>query len=1011
MIVLPSLTRVVRLAVLYMIMLVALEMPQVVHSQEAGPGVLIMKLSRNEMQGVSISGGSGDDLSIWGRTTNMFLHSDAPVTQKITLPAGVYTLQVAGQGHAYTALSGVPDPDNHGDGTSTVVTPLIGARDGAYLATFNDGAHYTVTRPDGVVVAGGTARGIHSPQSLAPNFADEILFAIVGGPKAFVQGDKFYFDAKAGCGAGPRMPCTFTLTHKQTVEIRVRGTPSRLWLEPSAIPGPYIASKDKPALRAPDIATFPLRGSSRHGTLIARFRVDTLPNGAPDRTIVQADDGSDRNAIRFRIDEGTATPHVEVVVGGTLIASIRTGPIYADTSYVLGASWTASKITVAMNGVLYGTGTLLSSIPSSTILRLGTDAEGLQPLDGDLVRFVVSPSNVDDTTLSRDTMNRSVVMPKSDHGCAWNDKTDDAVCLQESLFDSAAHDLPLIWPCGAAYVNPIKPFKLPEDVVAFKDYSCGTRPRLRFGPALDASASAFIGQAGTGGHLYMSGITFDGATATFAPDYLTNPVSGAAVTAPNTDFTRNPAYASTRSLITLSGFSNPVFYDVELRNWGSFGFVFLGVDSPMLGHVELYNVGHYATPSSAVLLGSLGFSRPIADVVPGSPCIINVATKLPAYFKPGALVNVLGLRDQGNVVPDGEYHIEYVSGTQRKPALAISYDCSDKTFSFNGHGVIASQEYIPTTNALVSNLDSTHGVHDPIQVSAHTGSVVYSTRNMGGGGFIYGNGAIDFTTAFCDVIDSALVGSVVNVFDCDFSADCQLLSSRAQHETFQGVGSDGGYNQIVDGNYLADAGGAVIYPHNPFNERYGGVIIGRADGITKEFAFKLESVPPPGSLVITLEAHSTDGKLRAEASGDAKLVKSQFNYATRAGLAFFDQPPVVGDDLVAYFPGAVGISIAGQPVRQFLNSVALFETGRSFASKVIFRNNTLTDSRTPALADFGVVTARAGEKGLFEFLQVTGNDFSGLHITRPERLPWSANDPGARPRTLVVHDNLLPTEP
>lgn len=955
---------------------------------------------------------------IFGASSNLFLNSASPATQTITLAAGTYTLQADGAGHVYTAFSGQPDAANTGDGTSTVVTPLIGAQPGVYTATATSSSSFTVTDPGSNVVGTATARDAGSAQALAPNFADQIMFAITSGATPFVAGDKFYFEIGAGGAAGPRMPHTFTITRDQPVEFRVRGAPSRVWLTQSPIEQPYVASEGSAGSRGGDVAAASLGGwtGSASGTAVAVFRVESLSSLSSDRTIIQIDDGTAANRVTMRIDSATRTPTVDFVVGGVLRASISTEAIYPRTAYSMAATWTPTTAAVALNGTVYGASTTLAAAPPvMSNLRFGAGLAGADPLDGYLLRVTAAPLASGSTSLAQATTRRSVVRPVADHGCAWDGSTDDADCLNAAFADAGANALPLIWPCGTAFFN--EQLVAPEGLVTFAGANCGSRPVLKVGPGMDAWTHAIKITAGTGGKFWWSGVTIDGSAGTYAPPYLSEPVTLAAIN-PATSNLRNPDYLKRKDMFQGSGLQNPVWYDWGAHDFGSFGIFIDGSPSTMIGRGTLARMGYDNYSSGSMLLVHTGSRRPIYDVIAGNPCKLKLAQRTTDGFgnqtalgTVGGQLYVRGLSDGGVSIPAGPYTVTEVAGESvHQPVLSINYDCSGVgPYTFNGHGYVSTLAYVSMTNALITNVTASDMTRGNLQMSAETSSFVYSTLDGGHEAWGFVPSSVDYLQAFT-ASRNVEIGDIVasGISENNVSADLTYLSNYAADAEENCVIEVGAWNSLHQGNYCLRSGVATKYAYGPFGERYYPWPIGVGNGSVTTFAAGLNSIPPSGGLVIvagSARARDVDGSGILVGPG---VSSGSIDYATGSVTVTFTAPVAAGVQVQAYYPGVTSPPVSNTPLPLFRRAPYALTTGPGYPSSTVVDSNTLVDDRSPAVTNYAFVAARSSLYGLFKSLTMTNNDLSGLNAQTASFLPLA--DPyNTQPDVIVDTNNLLPT--
>lgn len=171
-----------------------------------------------------------------------------------------------------------------------------------------------------------------------------------------------------------------------------------LWgaqIEAGAFPTSYIKTTTGTATRAVDVATMPTANwvTPGLGTIYAAGRVWSVGNGDTQYFAV-GDDGAITDAARVLATDTADAGALQTVNSGGNNGFSSAGAVVARTFFELAGTFAQDDIIAAVDGVLDATPDTLVDLPltnPATILRLGTDSNGANYLNGHLARFKYWP--------------------------------------------------------------------------------------------------------------------------------------------------------------------------------------------------------------------------------------------------------------------------------------------------------------------------------------------------------------------------------------------------------------------------------------------------------------------------------------------------------------------------------------------------------------------------------------------------------------------------------------------
>jgi hypothetical protein len=371
-------------------------------------------------------------------------------------------------------------------------------------------------------------------------------------------------------------------------------------------------------------------------------------------------------------------------------------------------------------------------------------------------------------------------------------------------------------------------------------------------------------------NIKIRNLVFDGSLRRY-PEWLENPVTGAPITNPDSDYSvigpststldpalypsgdiaevvaanrRNPATYNLRGyIVTFSGCYDSEIVGCEFRNHMSSAILDVGGLRNRIADNRFDNIGRVSFSSNAVMVADYGSARIVTNMTKANPAAFETATAMP--------VAVAGQIRTRNIVwgslADGLYTVGAISGNNTT-ATGLNTTGFASFFPFNGRATITTSSYVQAQFVSVENNTFYNLKRAAIQA---TGSNLVIRGNK-----VFGSleGGIYLVNLFDSMVSDNFIRGVryadlvANGIEANWIVGCAITNNTIKNVDENGITLIGGFDCDIRGNTLfrsGDTPGATRL-YGPFSERYdygGGtpIIAGTASSSEYKAPLRIQS--------------------------------------------------------------------------------------------------------------------------------------------------------------------------
>ena len=356
------------------------------------------------------------------RAQNLYLNSEAPANQSITVVSGLpYIIAVTGTVSITLsgAATGTVTAGNPITFTASSDTPTCGSTSGAGTVHLRS----TIAAPDYIKTTSiplydlpydwtgtyyyplsepaATNLFLNSRAAATQNFsvtAQAYTLSFIGTGTITLSGASTA-GPLVGTGANNRVSLTFTPS-AGTLTLTVSGTMDLVQLETGTVATSPIITAGATVTRAADnmsIATSAFPFNASEGTLYAKADVVDF-NNVSANVAIALNDGTSNERVIIRLQQPTASTQFVVTDGGVTQAAIVMPGFAANTVYKTALGFMLNSVQGARDGTL-GTEDTAATMPTVNTLNLGREIIGSSYLNGHIREIMCLPRRMTNAEL------------------------------------------------------------------------------------------------------------------------------------------------------------------------------------------------------------------------------------------------------------------------------------------------------------------------------------------------------------------------------------------------------------------------------------------------------------------------------------------------------------------------------------------------------------------------------------------------------------------------------------
>lgn len=302
--------------------------------------------------------------------------------------------------------------------------------------------------------------------------------------------------------------------------------------------------------------------------------------------------------------------------------------------------------------------------------------------------------------------------------------------------------------------------------------------------------------------------------------YLTDPGTGAPITNPAVNLTRNPAYNTRGNIFKMNAVDGLRFTEVEIYGHQSLGIADLGGRKVHISRCKFHGNGKVDDIASPVFSQSLGSLRMITAITATNPP--TVTTEGGHLFANGDSIQISGVRGMASI-PDGNYTVASSSGSTFQ--LSGIDSSGDVGFTYTGRAYAANSWFIPSEDVTLTDCDFYDNLRSAISFSPSAGGTIANcTFHNNGESTIFSARSRNVTIANNRFIGNNLTDIAAALIEFGTATDVSIIGNYFEQSAAEALSIQAVVGGVITGNRFRNIikSTSVTYPYAPLAEDWTG---------------------------------------------------------------------------------------------------------------------------------------------------------------------------------------------